>query len=47
MVLYKRKQVKIIPPDDLPEDLTTQVWFIPETKEWFLLYSDYIKRMVI
>lgn len=45
MVLYKRKQVKIIPPDDLPEDLTTQVWFIPETKEWFLLYSDYIKRM--
>lgn len=45
MVLYKRKQVKIVPPQDLPEDLDTQVWFIPETKEWFLLYSDYIRRM--
>ncbi|KAL6454180.1 ITC1 Imitation switch two complex protein 1 [Candida maltosa Xu316] len=45
MVLYKRKQVKIIPPGELPEDLSTQVWFIPETKEWFLQYNDYIRPL--
>ncbi|RCK57742.1 Imitation switch two complex protein 1 [Candida viswanathii] len=45
MVLYKRKQVKIVPPQDLPQDLDTHVWYIPETKEWFLQYNDYIRRM--
>lgn len=45
MVLYKRKQVKFIPPPDVPQDLSTQVWLIPQTKEWFLTYDEYLARL--
>lgn len=45
MVLYKRKQVQVILPSEIPDDLSTEVWFIPETKEWFLEYEDYLARM--
>lgn len=45
MVLYKRKQVQVILPSEIPDDLSTEVWFIPETKEWFLTYEDYLSRM--
>ncbi|CAI5760726.1 unnamed protein product [Candida verbasci] len=45
MVLYKRKQVKFVPPPPVPRDLNTQVWVINETKEWFLSYEDYLSRL--
>ncbi|KAG7663885.1 uncharacterized protein J8A68_002573 [[Candida] subhashii] len=45
MVLYKRKQVKFIPPPSIPEDLSTEVWYIPQTKEWFLTYDEYLSRL--
>ncbi|RLV96564.1 Imitation switch two complex protein 1 [Spathaspora sp. JA1] len=45
MVLYKRKQVTFIPPPEIPSDSSTQVWFIPQTKEWFLTYEEYLTRM--
>ncbi|EGW30453.1 uncharacterized protein SPAPADRAFT_143258 [Spathaspora passalidarum NRRL Y-27907] len=45
MVLYKRKQVTFIPPPAIPSDLSTQVWFIPQTKEWFITYDEYLARM--
>lgn len=45
MVLYKRKQVTFVRPPPIPEDLTTEIFVIPQTKEWFLDYSDYLARM--
>jgi hypothetical protein len=29
----------------MPEDMSTEVWYIPQTKEWFLTYEDYLARM--
>ncbi|VEU22373.1 DEKNAAC103362 [Brettanomyces naardenensis] len=47
MVLFKRKTVEFVPPPSLPSDLDldTQVWFIPETGEWFIDYEAYLDRM--
>ncbi|CAD1813571.1 ATP-utilizing chromatin assembly and remodelling N-terminal family protein [Candida parapsilosis] len=45
MVLYKRKQVPFVPPPPTPTDPNTQVWFIPNTKEWFLTYEEFLERM--
>lgn len=45
MVLYKRKQVQIVTPKEIPQDLNTEVYFIPQTKEWFINYEDYLQRM--
>ncbi|KAK6458169.1 uncharacterized protein RJT20DRAFT_126114 [Scheffersomyces xylosifermentans] len=45
MVLYKRKQVTFVPPPEVPSDLSVEVFFIPQTKEWFLNYEDYLSRM--
>ena len=45
MVLYKRKQVTFVQPPEVPHDLTTRVYVIPSTKEWFLNYEDYLARM--
>ncbi|WEJ93230.1 imitation switch two complex protein 1 [Yamadazyma tenuis] len=45
MVLYKRKQVQVVVVNKLPQDLSTEVWYIPQTKEWFLNYEDYLARM--
>lgn len=45
MVLYKRKQVQIVTPKEIPQDLNTEVYFIPQTKEWFVDYEDYLDRM--
>lgn len=45
MVLYKRKQVPFVPPPPTPTDPSTQVWVIPNTREWFLTYEDFLERM--
>ncbi|KAI5952199.1 hypothetical protein CANMA_005075 [Candida margitis] len=45
MVLYKRKQVPFVPPPPTPADPSTQVWVIPNTREWFLTYEDFLDRM--
>lgn len=45
MVLYKRKQVTFVRPSPVPQDLTTEIFVIPQTKEWFLEYEDYVSRM--
>ncbi|KAI5964437.1 hypothetical protein KGF57_000929 [Candida theae] len=45
MVLYKRKQVPFVPPPPTPCDPSTQVWVIPNTKEWFLSYEEFLDRM--
>lgn len=45
MVLYKRKQVTFVRPPSVPADLSTQIFVIPQTKEWFLEYEDYVNRM--
>lgn len=45
MVLYKRKPVIFSRPPDLPQDLSQEVWYIPQTKEWFTEYNDYLLRM--
>lgn len=45
MVLYKRKQVTYIRPLPIPEDLDTEIYIIPQTKEWFLDYDAYLARM--
>lgn len=45
MVLYKRKPVIFSRPPEMPQDLSQEVWYIPQTKEWFLEYNDYLKRM--
>ncbi|ODV81919.1 uncharacterized protein CANTADRAFT_44339 [Suhomyces tanzawaensis NRRL Y-17324] len=45
MVLYKRKQVTFVRPPDIPDDLSTEVFFIPESREWFLTYDQYLARM--
>lgn len=45
MVLYKRKQVTLIRPPSIPADLSTEIYVIPETKEWFTTYEDYLVRM--
>ncbi|KAI5963095.1 uncharacterized protein KGF55_002887 [Candida pseudojiufengensis] len=45
MVLYKRKQVPFIPPPPTPTDLTQEVWVIPNTKEWFLTYEEFLTRL--
>ncbi|ABN66362.2 imitation switch Two complex 1 [Scheffersomyces stipitis CBS 6054] len=45
MVLYKRKQVTFVPPPEIPSDLSTEVYFIRETKEWFLTYDEYLARL--
>ncbi|CAK7894789.1 imitation switch two complex protein 1 [[Candida] anglica] len=45
MVLYKRKQVNFIRPPKLPQDLNVEVWVIPETKEWFYTYEEYLSRL--
>ncbi|KAH3666024.1 hypothetical protein OGAPHI_004213 [Ogataea philodendri] len=47
MVLFKRKKVEFAPPPTIPDDfdLSTEVWYIPETREWFLDYDQYLSRM--
>lgn len=45
MVLYKRKQVHFVRPPPVPLDLDTQIYVIPQTKEWFLEYDDYVNRL--
>lgn len=45
MVLYKRKQVTFVRPPSLPADLSTEIFIIPQTKEWFLNYDEYLNRM--
>ncbi|KAI5956877.1 hypothetical protein KGF54_000495 [Candida jiufengensis] len=45
MVLYKRKQVPFIPPPQTPTDLSQEVWVIPNTKEWFLSYEEFLLRL--
>ncbi|AOA62195.1 ATP-dependent Isw2p-Itc1p chromatin remodeling complex subunit [Komagataella phaffii CBS 7435] len=45
MVLFKRKQVEVVPPQQLPDDLDTEIWYIPQTGEWFLNYDEYLDRM--
>ncbi|ONH67848.1 Imitation switch two complex protein 1 [Cyberlindnera fabianii] len=45
MVLFKRKPVNYPDPPPLPENTNVRCWFIPVTKEWFLDYNDYLKRM--
>lgn len=45
MVLYKRKQVTFAKPPKLPQDLSTEVFVIKETKEWFLTYEEYLNRL--
>lgn len=45
MVLYKRKVVTIVRPTPVPEDLTTEIYIIPQTKEWFIDYEEYLQRM--
>lgn len=43
--MFKRKLIEFFPPPETPEDLDTEVWFIPETKEWFTDYDDYLTRL--
>ncbi|WPK25862.1 hypothetical protein PUMCH_003195 [Australozyma saopauloensis] len=45
MVLYKKKQVTIQRPRPLPEDLSSEIFVIPQTKEWFFEYEEYLARM--
>lgn len=45
MVLYGKKQVTIQRPRPIPEDLSTQIYVIPQTREWFVEYDDYLARM--
>lgn len=45
MVLYKRKQVTFVRPPEVPSDLSTEIFIIPQTKEWFIEYEDYLNRM--
>jgi len=45
MVLYKRKQVTFVRPPSIPVDLNTEIYIIPQTKEWFMEYEDYLTRM--
>jgi len=44
-VLYKRKPVPFPEPPSLPEDLNVKCWYIAYTKEWFLTYDEYLKRL--
>lgn len=44
MVLYKRKPVTFAKPPPIPEDPNTEVFYIKETKEWFLTYEEYLVR---
>ncbi|GEQ72229.1 hypothetical protein JCM33374_g5916 [Metschnikowia sp. JCM 33374] len=44
MVLYKRKRVTYIRPPPVPTDLSTEIYVIPQTKEWFLNYEEYLAR---
>lgn len=32
-------------PPPVPSDLDTEIFVIPQTKEWFLEYDDYLKRL--
>ncbi|KAG7194095.1 uncharacterized protein KQ657_004803 [Scheffersomyces spartinae] len=34
-----------VKPPHIPEDLDTEVFYIEHTKEWFLEYEDYLKRI--
>ncbi|OBA24211.1 hypothetical protein METBIDRAFT_30537 [Metschnikowia bicuspidata var. bicuspidata NRRL YB-4993] len=45
MVLYKRKQVTYVRPPPVPTDLGTEIYIIPQTKEWFFNYEEYLARM--
>lgn len=45
MVLYKRKPVTLVRPLPLPQDPNAEIYIIPQTKEWFLDYEDYLARM--
>lgn len=45
MVLYKRKQVHFVRPPPVPKYLDTEIYIIPQTKEWFYEYDDYINRL--
>ncbi|KAM9912926.1 hypothetical protein OXX69_002085 [Metschnikowia pulcherrima] len=45
MVLYKRKRVTYVRPPPVPADLSTEIYIIPQTKEWFLNYEDYLARV--
>lgn len=44
-MLYKRKPVPFPEPPSLPDQLNVKCWFIPYTKEWFLTYDEYLKRL--
>ncbi|KAK6466076.1 hypothetical protein DFJ63DRAFT_302555 [Scheffersomyces coipomensis] len=45
MVLYKRKPVSFLSSPQIPQDTSIQVYYIPQTKEWFINYEDYLNRM--
>lgn len=45
MVLYKRKQVTFVRPPPVPSDLSTEIYVIHQTREWFTDYEDYLVRM--
>ena len=44
-MLYKRKPVPFPEPPSLPDDLNVKCWYIAYTKEWFLTYDEYLKRL--
>ena len=43
-MLYKRKAVFLHEPKVPPDD-DTEVWYIPITRECFVDYDDYLKRI--
>ncbi|KAL2752547.1 hypothetical protein ACRALDRAFT_1036544, partial [Sodiomyces alcalophilus JCM 7366] len=43
-VLFKRKPVRFLPPDEVKDD-NTEVWHIPQTGEIFAHYEGYLARM--
>lgn len=45
MVLYKRKQVTFVRPPPVPDNLESEIYIISQTKEWFLEYDEYLKRL--
>lgn len=44
MVFYKRKTVEPLQPKRFPP-MDTEVWFIPESGEFFETYEEYLKRL--
>lgn len=45
MVLYRKKQVTVQRPRPLPQNLSTEIYVIPQTREWYTEYEDYLARM--